>query len=152
FKFPCTFRLRTQIVLLLFVLGMAPVFCSAQTRRLVLLKIDGLPYGVLDRAVKERDPRTGKSQLPWFDYVFYQRGSRLANFYVRGMSLSAPSWSLLETGQHLQIKGNVEFDRYTLKTYDYLNFLPFVMRSGIGERADMPAVEVLDSVKTPLLV
>src|SRR5215813_600787 len=124
----------------------------AQTKRLVVIKCDGLPYNVVDRFVKQRDPQSGKSLLPWFDYVFYQRGSRLANFYVRGMSLSAPSWSLLETGQHLQIKGNVEFDRYTLKTYDYLNFLPFVMRSGIGERADMPAVEVLDSVKTPLLV
>ena len=51
--------------------------------------------------VHERDPRTGKSQLPWFDYIFYQRGTRLANFYVRGMSLSAPSWSIIDTGQHL---------------------------------------------------
>src|SRR5262245_31447418 len=134
-------------VLLLFALP-----ALAQTKRLVVIKCDGLPYDVVDRYVKQREPQSGKSVLPWFDYIFYQRGSRLANFYVRGMSLSAPSWSLLETGQHLQIKGNVEFDRYTLKAYDYLNFLPFVMRSGIGERVDMPAVEVLDSLRTPLIV
>jgi hypothetical protein len=101
--------------------------------------------------VKQRDPRTGKSALPWFDYIFYQRGTRLSNFYVRGMSLSAPSWSMIDTGQHLQIKGNVEFDRYTLYAYDYLNFIPFYVAGIVGARVDMPAVELLDSLKLPLL-
>ena len=68
------------------------------------------------------------------------------------MSLSAPSWSLLDTGQHLQLKGNVEFDRYTLHSYDYLNFIPLYVANGIkGSRIDMPAVEVLDSLGIPLL-
>lgn len=124
----------------------------AQIKRLVVIKCDGLPYGFVDRFVKERDPRTGKSMLPWFDHIFYQNGVRLSNFYVRGMSLSAPSWSLLDTGQHLQIKGNVEFDRYTFHSYDYLNFLPFYLSGAVGERVDMPAVEVLDSLGVPLLV
>src|SRR6185503_2149107 len=93
----------------------------------------------------------GKSLLPWIDHIFYQRGARLSNFYVRGMSLSAPSWSLLETGQHLQIKGNVEFDRYTLHTYDYLNFFPLYVGGIVGSRVDMRAVEVLDSLGVPLL-
>jgi hypothetical protein len=106
---------------------------------------------VVDRFVHERDPRTGKSQLPWFDYIFYQRGTRLANFYVRGMSLSAPSWSIIDTGQHLQIKGNVEFDRYTMQTYDYLNFLPFYVNATIGRRVDMQGVEVLDALGIPVL-
>jgi len=96
----------------------------AQTKRLVIIKCDGLPYDVVDSVVKQRNPQSGKSLLPWIDHIFYQRGARLSNFYVRGMSLSAPSWSLLETGQHLQIKGNVEFDRFTLHSYDYLNFFP----------------------------
>ena len=126
--------------------------CFAQTKRLVLIKCDGLPYDVLNSFVQERDPRTGKSALPWFDYIFYQHGARLSNFYVRGMSLSAPSWSLLDTGQHLQIKGNVEFDRYTLHSYDYLNFIPFYLSGAVGARVDMPAVEVLDSLGVPLLV
>src|SRR5678815_6111238 len=68
----------------------------AQTKRLVVIKCDGLPYDFVDRLVKERDPASGKSQLPWIDHIFYQQGTRLSNFYVRGMSLSAPSWSLLE--------------------------------------------------------
>src|ERR1044072_7477972 len=116
-KFPAaTKRISITLRLMVFV---AFLLCTAtasfaQAKRLVVIKCDGLPYDVLDRFVKQRDPQTGKSLLPWIDYIFYQRGSRLSNFYVRGMSLSAPSWSLLETGQHLQIKGNVEFDRYTL--------------------------------------
>src|SRR4030095_7206442 len=124
---------------------------DAQTKRLVIIKCDGLPYEFVDRTVKERDPRTGKSLLPWIDYIFYQQGTRLSNFYVRGMSLSAPSWSLLDTGQHLQIKGNVEYDRYTLYAYDYLNFIPFYLSGATGSRVDMPAVELLDSLKVPLL-
>ena len=123
----------------------------AQTKRLVVIKCDGLPYDVVDRFVKQRDPQSGKSLLPWIDYIFYQRGARLSNFYVRGMSLSAPSWSLLETGQHLQIKGNVEFDRYTLHSYDYLNFFPLYLAGVNGSRIDMRAVEVLDSLGLPML-
>ena len=123
----------------------------AQTKRLVVIKCDGLPYDVVDGFVKQRDPQSGKSLLPWIDHIFYQRGSRLSNFYVRGMSLSAPSWSLLETGQHLQIKGNVEFDRYTLHSYDYLNFFPLYLAGINGTRIDMRAVEVLDSLGLPML-
>jgi hypothetical protein len=123
----------------------------AQTKRLVVIKCDGLPFDFVDRLVKERDPASGKSQLPWIDHIFYQQGTRLSNFYVRGLSLSAPSWSLLETGQHLQIKGNVEFDRYTLHSYDYLNFFPLYVAGAVGARIDMPAVEVLDSLGVPLM-
>ena len=123
----------------------------AQTKRLVIVKCDGLPYDLVDRLVKQRDPQSGKSLLPWIDHIFYQRGARLSNFYVRGMSLSAPSWSLLETGQHLHIKGNVEFDRYTLHTYDYLNFLNLYVGGIVGARVDMRAIEVLDSLGLPIL-
>src|SRR5215204_5535015 len=123
----------------------------AQSKRLVVIKCDGLPYDLVDRLVKQRDPQSGKSVLPWIDHIFYQRGARLSNFYVRGMSLSGPSWSMLETGQHLQIKGNVEFDRFTLHPYDYLNFLPFYLSGARGTRVDMPAVEVLDSLGLPML-
>jgi hypothetical protein len=116
-----------------------------------VIKCDGLPYDVVDHFVKQHDPQSGKSVLPWIDHIFYQRGARLSNFYVRGMSLSAPSWSLLETGQHLQIKGNVEFDRFTLHSYDYLNFFPFYLAGARGQRIDMRAVEVLDSLGLPML-
>jgi len=130
------------------------IACSAavaQPKRLVVIKCDGLPYDMVDRLVRQHDPQSGKSVLPWIDHIFYQRGARLSNFYVRGMSLSAPSWSLLDTGQHLQIKGNVEFDRYTLRSYDYLNFFPYYMAGIVGARVDMPAVEILDSLGVPIL-
>ena len=81
-------RLIFFAVLLLFV----SLPALAQTKRLVVIKCDGLPYDVVDQFVKQRDPQSGKSVLPWIDYIFYQRGARLSNFYVRGMSLSAPSW------------------------------------------------------------
>lgn len=144
---PITRVIRFGLLLVL----LTPALSFGQTKRVVAVQCDGLPYDVVDRFVKERDPLTGKSQLPWFDYIFYQRGTRLANFYVRGMSLSGPSWSLIDTGQHLQIKGNVEFDRYTLQNYDYLNFVPFYVNATVGRRIDMPGVEVLDSLGIPLL-
>src|SRR5215204_3352071 len=124
---------------------------AAGAKRLVVIKVDGLPHDSVERFVRQRDPRTGKSVLPWFDHVFYENGTRLANFYIRGMSLSGPSWSLLDTGQHLQIKGNVEFDRYTLHSYDYLNFIPFWVANVGGARVDMPGAELLDEVGVPLL-
>ena len=145
---PTAFRLLPSILLLL----LAHTATFAQAKRVVILKVDGLQPDIVDRFVRERDPRTGKSLLPWTEHIFYGRGVRLQNFYVRGMSLSGPSWSMLETGQHLQIKGNVEYDRLTLHTYDYLNFLPFYI-SNIGQRrVDMPGTETLDEVGIPLLV
>ena len=142
---------RSRLILLALTLLLVCSPCLAQVKRIVIVKCDGLPPDTIDRFVRERDVRTGKSQLPWIEHVFYQNGTRLTNFYVRGLSLSIPSWSLLATGQHLQIKGNVEFDRYTLHAYDYLNFIPFYMSRVAGTRADMPAVEVLDSVGIPML-
>src|SRR2546425_4198220 len=119
-----------------------PFTATAQTRRVVAIKVDGLPYELVERFAHERDPLTGKSLLPWFDHIFFQNGTRIANFYVRGMSLSAPSWSLIDTGQHLQIKGNVEFDRATLYSYDYLAALPFYAKQALGRDVDMPGTEV----------
>ncbi|MCA1577187.1 MAG: alkaline phosphatase family protein [Acidobacteria bacterium] len=147
-------RMRTAwlaLVLAFIYLTCNSVTALAETKRLVVIKCDGLPYDLVDKLVKQRDNDTGKSSLPWIDHIFYQRGSRLSSFYVRGMSLSAPSWSLLETGQHLQIKGNVEFDRYTLHTYDYLNFFPLYLAGTLGTRVDMRGVEVLDLLGLPML-
>src|SRR5688500_8485814 len=142
---------RTFLLAALLLLLVSYTSAVAQPQRLVVIKCDGLPYDMVDRLARQHDAQSGKSVLPWIDHIFYQRGARLSNFYVRGLSLSAPSWSLLETGQHLQIKGNVEFDRYTLHTYDYLNFIPFFIARIGGARVDMPAVEVLDSLGTPML-
>jgi hypothetical protein len=139
-----TFSLLLCILLL-------PVTAAAQAKRLVVVKVDGLSYAMIERYGQEIDPRTGKSRLPWICHLFYERGTRVENFYTRGISLSAPAWSLLSTGQHLQIKGNVEFDRYHLHSYDYLNFIPFFVSNARRERVDMPGVEVLDDLGIPML-
>src|SRR2546428_11887841 len=139
------------VLAILFALSLS-ITTTAQTKRVVAIKVDGLPYEPVERFAHERDPLTGKSLLPWFDHIFFQNGTRIANFYVRGMSLSAPSWSLVDTGQHLQIKGNVEFDRSTLHTYDYLNALSFYLKQAGRGNVDMPGTEVLDSVGVPILM
>src|SRR5215210_7758304 len=54
---------------------------SAQAKRVVILKVDGLQPDIVERVVRERDERTGKSSLPWIEHVFYGRGVRLQNFY-----------------------------------------------------------------------
>ncbi|HTR39528.1 MAG TPA: alkaline phosphatase family protein [Bryobacteraceae bacterium] len=125
---------------------------GAQVNRVVIVKLDGVPESVLERELARVDPITHKSTLPWIDRVFSQGGTRLDNFYVRAISLSAPSWSLLDTGQHLQIRGNAEFDRYTYHVYDYLNFFPFYLGYALSHKVDMPGVEVLDDLHIPLLI
>lgn len=125
---------------------------AAQVKRIVLLKLDGVPENVLERELARVDPVTHKSTLPWMDRVFMQDGTRVDNFYVRAISLSTPSWSLLDTGQHLQIHGNAEYDRYTGRVYDYMNFFPFYVGYARSRKVDMPGVEVLDDQKIPLLI
>jgi type I phosphodiesterase/nucleotide pyrophosphatase len=129
-----------------------PLASAAEVQRVVIIKVDGVPEEVLERELRRVDPVTHKSTLPWIDHVFHQGGARLENFYVRAISLSAPSWSLLDTGQHLQIRGNAEFDRYTYHVYDYLNFFPFYLGYALSHKVDMPGVEVLDELGIPLLI
>ena len=120
--------------------------CHAAADRVVLIKVDGLPADF-----RERFTAGDYSRLPNIQKVFEQQGTWFDNFYVRGLSLSASSWSMLDTGRHLEIHGNVEFDRYTLRPYDYLNFFPFYLGYARKRRVDMPGVELLDSLGVPLL-
>ena len=125
-----------------------------KVQRVVIIKVDGLPEHLLERYVNEKSDgrgREGHSRLPWIQHVFAENGTWMENFYVRGLSLSAPSWSMLDTGRHLQIRGNVEYDRYTLRVYDYLNFLSFYFGYPIARHIDMPGVELMDEAGIPLL-
>ena len=142
-------RHRVALMSFLFLLA-APL--PAATKRVVIVKLDGVPHDLLESEIRRVNPATGKSNLPWIDHIFVKQGTRLENFYVRAISLSAPSWSLLDTGQHLQIRGNAEFDRYTNHVYDYLNFFPFYLGYALSNRVDMPGVEVLDELGIPLLI
>lgn len=125
---------------------------NAGPNRLVILKVDGLGADLLYRTMRETDPATGKSRLPWLAHIFAENGAIFENFYTRGISLSAPSWSMLDTGRHAVIRGNVEYDRYTGGVYDYLNFFPFYLGYARNRRVDMPAIEVLERAGIPLLI
>ena len=128
-----------------------PAWAGA-VKRVVIFKFDGVNAGALDRWLARTDPRTGRNLLPWINEIFIQQGTRVENFYVRGISLSAPSWSMLDSGRHQVIHGNVEYDRWTLHPYDYLNFFPFYLNYSEKKQVDMPAVEVLDEDGIPLLI
>jgi hypothetical protein len=120
--------------------------------RLVIVKVDGLNADLLYEAMRQMDPDTGKPRLPWLAHIFRDNGTIFENFYTRGISLSAPSWSMLDTGHHAIIRGNVEYDRFTGEVYDYLNFFPFYLGYARSRHVDMPGVEVLDRAGIPLII
>lgn len=122
-------------------------------KRVVILKIDGLNEDLLLDQMSQLDPQSGRPSLPWFSHVFLgKEGVVFRNFYVRGISLSAPSWSMLDTGRHCVIRGNAEYDRYTGQVYDCLNLFRFYLRYARCSAVDMPGVEVLDRAGIPLLI
>jgi hypothetical protein len=146
----CIRRIRRLCAASVVVLALS-INAASATDRVVILKADGLPFDLVDRWVREKDPRTGKSMLPWIDHVFYQGGARVSNFYTRGLTLSAPSWAMLDTGRYSLIKGNAEFDRLTLDTYDYLDIFSFVLKNSAGRITDTVAAQVLDEYEVPLM-
>ncbi len=129
-----------------------PSVWGAAPRRVVILKVDGLGQELLANALEERDPASGKSRLPWLSHIFVEQGAVYENFYTRGISLSAPSWSMLDTGYHTVIRGNVEYDRFTGEVYDYLNFFPLYIGYARQKQVDSPGVEVLDRAGIPLVI
>ena len=148
-------RLRLRQLLLTWagLFFLAIPLLAEHAKRLVLVKVDGLPGDLIERYLKSNaDHPHGEQQLPWLHHIFVERGTVVRNFYTRGISLSAPSWSMLDTGQHQTIKGNAEFDRFIPRVYDYLNFFPFYKAYAELHRVDMPGVEVLDQFGVPLLL
>lgn len=119
--------------------------------RLVILKFDGLPADFIERFVREENPATGRSYLPWIERVFYREGVVFENFYVRGLSESCPSWTMLATGQRQSLKSNVEIDRATGRVEDYLNTILSQMETFMGRRVSPRPVEILDELGIPLL-
>ena len=84
-------RFAAMVAFCMAILAASFSIAGAQTQRVIIIKVDGLPYEQVERFTRERDPETGKSRLPWFDHIYFENGTRLTNFYVRGTSLSAPS-------------------------------------------------------------
>ena len=73
--------IRKAVLILFFFLTAAPAW--ADVERIVILKADGLPFDLLDSYVRRTDPYTGKSVLPWIDYVFYQHGTLIRGIVER---------------------------------------------------------------------
>src|SRR5687768_15247424 len=66
---PALLATANRVLTTIFVVFLSAFFSTtvnAQARRVVILKVDGLPFDTVDRFVRERDPQTGKSRLPWF--------------------------------------------------------------------------------------
>ncbi|HEX6545127.1 MAG TPA: alkaline phosphatase family protein [Bryobacteraceae bacterium] len=139
-------------VLLSIFFACAPQAAPMPAARVLILKVDGLNADLLFKTMNQKNPATGRSLMPWFEEIFARHGLIFDNFFTRGISLSAPSWSMLDTGHHLIIKGNVEYDRYTGRVYDYLNFFPFYLGYARSREVDMPSVRVLDEAGIPLLI
>lgn len=131
--------------------GASPRVDSRPPTRLVVVKYDGLPPALVDRFVRRTDPRTGRSVLPWIERLFYTSGVRFDDFTSRGASLSEPSWTILDTGQHGVIKGNFEVDRNTGNVQYYLDFVSFYADAARFRRVYPVSVETLDASGTPLL-
>lgn len=149
-------RLRrvVGVILLLGIVGALgwPMKADARPpRRLILLRCDGLSPDLIRRYVRKTDPRTGKSFLPWIRRVFYEEGIVFENFYVRGQSLSGPSWAMLTTGRPHPLISNVEWDRATGRLEDYLNNVLIQYELLRGRRLHARAVEVLDERGAPLM-
>ena len=124
---------------------------APKVERVVILKVDGLPQRLIEQYTRPAG-RPERVRLPHMATIFGENGVSLDNFYTRGISLSAPSWSLLDSGRHLEIHGNVEYDRYTLRPWDYLNFFPFYVGYALSRRVDMSGAELLDQQGVPLLI
>lgn len=151
-------RRRSRLVAVVLALSIAVVLAAplgAQaaepSTRLVVLKFDGLPPATVDRYVRERDPRTGRSLLPWIEHLFYAQGVRFDNFYSRGMSLSMTSWAILDTGRSGVIKGNWEVDRHTGEPVDYLNIVDYHYEAARSRRTYPRCVEMLDAAGIPMI-
>lgn len=144
--------MRRPVLALVWAFALCAPCVLGQAKRLVIVKADGLPGDVVEKYASEIDPSTGKSRLPWIHRVFIEQGAWIKNFYVRGISLSAPSWQLLDSGHSALIRGNAEYDRFTGRVYDYMNFFPFYLGYSKSKLVDMPGVEVLDQCGAPLLI
>src|SRR5258705_81143 len=68
------------------------------------------------------------------------------------LSAASTNLSMLDTGRPTQIKGNVEYDRYSMWVYDYLNFITYYFKFALKTGVDMESVETLDDLRQPLFI
>ncbi len=140
--------------------------------RLVLIKVDGLPGPLLeavldpDGAEADRLPAphlfrqacararqiSGRSMLlPNIHHYFVERGLRACRVDSATLTLSVPSWSLIDTGQPSLVKTNAYFNRFDGRLLNYLDQLRqsiTLLTNGAGRSA---ALAPLDLVGIPIV-
>jgi hypothetical protein len=121
-------------------------------RRLVILKVDGMGQDQLMAALEKRDPGDRQVAIAVAAANLCRTRHHLRKLLHPRYQPQRPSWSMLDTGHHLVIRGNVEYDRFTGEVYDYLNFFPLYIGYARQRQVDMPGVEVLDRAGIPLLI
>ena len=119
----------------------------------MILKVDGLPEDLLEQSVKETGGPAARATAAALDPACLLTERRMDGKLLRARPESLRA--LLVAARYrpaLEIRGNVEYDRYTLRVYDYLNFFPFYFGYPISRHIDMPGVELLDEAGIPLLI
>jgi hypothetical protein len=110
--------------------------------KLVLIKLDGVSWFVLEAAVNPSGPATDRLPypemfrdahrqfqsilgkrvlLPNFQTYFFQEAVRTRTMYSGTLALSTPSWSMIDTGQPTIVKANSSFNRFSGRLSFYLD-------------------------------
>ena len=116
-----------------------PARASVKRGRRVV-QYDGVPTMKLSIGlVRERDPQTGKSQLPWL--IIFINAARACQFLCFAeWACHGPSWVRHRYWSTPPDKRHRGIRSVHSAKYDYLNFIPLYVQGTIGKRVDMQGV------------
>jgi hypothetical protein len=141
--------------------------------KLVLIKLDGLSWFVLEAAIDPSGPATDRIPspemfrdahdyfqsvlgrrvlLPNFQTYFFQEGVRTRTMYSGTLTLSTPSWAMIDTGQPSIVKTNSDFNRFSGRLIFYLDQVREsrdLLLKGAGKTT---ALWQLDLLGVPILI
>lgn len=145
-----------------------PASSETPRPRLLIIKVDGLSPWLLDALIDPDDPakldrlpdpegfwraiemfreETGQQVLlPNLKHYFYDQGVRAENMFAATITLSAVSWSVIETGQPSVIKEHMTFDRHTSYMRGHLDGLRDTLEIVAGRSRKTSALWQLDQV------
>jgi hypothetical protein len=113
-----------------------------ESPKLVMIKIDGLSWFVLEAALDPSGPATDRLPhpemfrdahqylqsvlgkrvlLPNFRTYFFLEGVRAETIYSGTLPVSTPSWAMIDTGQPSVVKTNSYFNRFSGRLINYLD-------------------------------
>lgn len=165
---------RYCCLLLSFLTIPLPIYGAAsdESKRLILIKVDGLAGVFLDAALEPEaayadelphpdDFRQAYQELsgllgreillPNLHYYFSVDGSRAETIYSGTLPLSAAAWAMIDTGQASIVKNHFYFNRATGELYGYLDGLRESLNQLMKGSRKTTAVWQLDLLGIPLL-